>query len=180
MTDPALLFREEALRSRQGPAGPWREEVPVSPAWTARAYWALLVLLVAGLTGSALIRVGEFARGPAVVHGRVVEAAVPAVFASELRAGLPLELTLPGCAPVTVIIASTGPEVAGAGAASRLLGTGAGRAGRPAGSLMMVRAAALRDMPDGAAGTASVKVGSQPVIVTLVTGLAPQSGAGDG
>jgi hypothetical protein len=179
MTDPALLFREEALRSREGPAGPSRE-APVSPRRTSRAYWALLILVAAGLTGSSLARVGEFARGPAVVHGRIVEAVVPAAFAAEVRAGLPLELTLRDRAPVTVIIGSTGPEVTGAVAASRLLGTDVSEAGLPAGALLVVRATALRDIVGGAAGTASVQVGSQRVIVTLMTGLAPQSGAGDG
>jgi hypothetical protein len=179
MTNPALLFREEALRSQEEPAGPGRE-APVSPRWISRAYWALLLLVAAGLTGIALIPVGEFARGPAIVRGGVVEAVVPVVFASELRAGLPLELTLRGRAPVTVIIGSTGPELTGAAAASRLLGTNLGGAGLPAGALMVVRAAAPRDIASGAAGTASVRVGSQRVIVTLVTGLAPQSGAADG
>jgi hypothetical protein len=179
MTDPALLFREEALRSQEGPAGPGRE-APVSPRWISRAYWALLVLLAAGLTGSALIQVGEFARGPAVVHGRTVEAVVPAVFGPELRAGLPLELTLGGRAPVTVIIGSTGPEVTGAVAASKLLGTDVGRGALPAGTLIVVRAVAPRDIAAAAAGTVSVQVGSQRIIVTLVTGLASQSGAVDG
>ena len=43
-----------------------------------------------------------------------------------------------------------------------------------------LRAAASREMANGDAGTASVQVGSQRLIVTLVTGLAPQPGAGDG
>ena len=105
---------------------------------------------------------------------------MPAVFAAELRVGLPLALTLRGRAPVTVIIRSTGPEVTGAGAASRQLGTDVAEAGLPAGTLIVVRATAPRDLAASAAGTASVQVGSQRVIVTLVTGLAPQSGAGDG
>jgi hypothetical protein len=107
-------------------------------------------------------------------------AVVPAVFAAELRAGLPLELRLPGRGPVTVTVGSTGPELTGAGAASKLLGTDVTRAGLPPGTLLVVRAAASREMADGDAGTASVQVGSQRLIVTLVTGLAPQPGAGDG
>ena len=70
--------------------------------------------------------------------------------------------------------------MAGAVAASRLLGTDVTEAGLPAGTLLVVRATALRDIVGGATGTASVQVGSQRVIVTLVTGLAPRSGAGDG
>jgi len=186
MTDPALLFREEALLSREedlrGHHDPARtgQPAPVNPQWIARAYWALLVLVVAGLAGSTQLRVGEFARGPAVVRGRVVVAVVPAVFAAELRAGLPLGLRLRGRGPVTVAVASTGPELTGAGAASKLLGTDVTRAGLPPGTLLVVRAAASREMANGDAGTASVQVGSQRLIVTLVTGLAPRPGAGDG
>ena len=65
-------------------------------------------------------------------------------------------------------------------AASKLLGTDVGRGALPAGTLIVVRAVAPRDIAAAAAGTVSVQVGSQRVIVTLVTGLAPQSGAVDG
>ena len=71
----ASLFRGEALRFRaedlrhEDPAGS-RRLVPVSPRWTARTYWVLLALVAAGLLGSAQMRVGEFARGPAVVRDR--------------------------------------------------------------------------------------------------------------
>ncbi len=191
----APLFREEALlvredlRGHHDPAGRG-QRVRVSPRWTARAYWGLLALVAAGLLGSAQVRVGEFARGPAVVRGQTVEAVVPAAFGSELRAGLPLELMLPGRAPVTVIISSTGPELAGASSASGLLGTDVARAGLPPGTLLVVRATASREvaarkktggeMAEGEAGMASVQVGSQRLIRTLVGGLAPASGTGDG
>lgn len=190
MTDPALLFREEALlfredlRRHDDPAGQGRP-APVSPRWTARAYWMVLALVVAGLLGSAQLRVGEFARGPAVVRGQTVEAVVPAALAAELRAGLPLELIVRGRAPVTAIVGSTGPELTGAGAASTLLGTDVTRAGLPPGTLLVVRATVPsvtgpREMAGPQAGTASVQVGSQRLIATLVAGLAPASGTGDG
>jgi hypothetical protein len=138
MTDPASLFRGEALRFRaedlchDDPAGPGRR-VPVSPRWTARTYWVLLALVAAGLFGSAQLRVGEFARGPAVVRDRVVVAVLPAAFAAELRPGLPLKLISRGHAPVTVTVEATGPELAGAEAASKLLGTDTPRPGCPPG-----------------------------------------------
>jgi len=53
-------------------------------------------------------------------------------------------------------------------------------AGLPPGALLVVRAAAPPDMAGQQAGTASVQVGSQRLIVMLMTGLAPRSGAGDG
>ena len=87
MTDPASLFRAEALRFRaedlrhDDPAG-FGRLVPVSPRWTARTYWVLLALVAAGLFGSAQMRVAEFARGPAVVRDRVVVAVLPAAFAA--------------------------------------------------------------------------------------------------
>ncbi len=177
MTEPALIFREEALRSREAQSPPGGA-ARVSPWWIAGAYWALLALVAAGLTAGALIRVGEVAQGPAVVRGGAVEAVVPAVFASDLHPGMPLKLTLRGYRPVTVPVAGTGPEVAGAAAASGLLGTDLGGADPAPGALLVVRATAPHHVAEGASGTASVQVGSQRLIVTLVAGLV--SGAADG
>ena len=185
MTDPARLFRAEALRSRaedlrhDDPAGPG-PLAGVSRGWASRAYWALLVLVAAGLSGSAQVRVGEFARGPAVVRDRMVVAVLPGVFAGGVRPGLPLTLTLPGRAPVTVAVSATGPELTGTQAASTLLGTDVALAGLPPGPLLAVRAAGAPEMAGRQAGTASVQVSSQRLISALVTGLAPGSGAGDG
>jgi hypothetical protein len=176
MTDPALIFREEALRSREAQPPPARTTRP-TPPWVAWAFWTLLALIAVGLVASALIRVGEVARGPAVIRGGAVEAAVPAVFASDLHPGMLLTLTLPGRGAVTVRLTATGPEVADAAAASRSLGTPVG-AGPAPGALLVVRATAPPRAAEGATGTVSVQVGSRPLIVTLVTGLA--SGAADG
>ena len=170
MTNPALLFREEALRSRE-PRPPPGGAVRASPLWIARAYWALLILVAAGLTAGALIRVGEVARGPAVVRGGTVEAVVPAVFASDLHPGMPLELTLPGRRPVTVMVTATGPQVADAAAAASLLRTPVSEVGPAPGALLMVRATAPPHVAETASGAASVQLGSQPLIVTLVAGL---------
>lgn len=185
MTDPAPLFRAEALHSRaedlrhDGPAGPG-PLARVNSHRTAWAYWALLGLVAAGLAGSAQVRVGEYARGPAVVRGRIVVAVLPEVFAPRLRSGLPLTLTLPGRGPVSAIVSATGPELTGARAASTLLGTDVALAGLPPGTLLTVRAVTGPQLAGRQAGTASVRVGSQRLITTLVTGLAPGSGAGDG
>lgn len=175
MTDPTQLFREEALRSREAqppPDGTTR----VSPRWVAWAYWALLVLLAVGLAAGALIRVGEVAQGPAVVRGGTVEAVVPAVFAPDLVPGMPLELTLPGRSPVTIPVTATGPQVADAAAASSLLRMPVSGAGPAPGALLVVRATAPQRVADGAEGTATIQVGSQPLIGTLVTGLGNADG----
>ena len=177
MTDPALIFRAEALRSREAAPPPVRAP-RVSPRWIAQAYWAVLALVAGGLAAGALIRVPEVARGPAVVRDGAVEAVVPAFFASDLHPGMPLELTLRGRGHTTVAVTATGPEVASAAAASSALHTAISGAGPAPGALLVVRAAAPSDAADGASGTASVQVGSQPLIVTLVTGLV--SGAADG
>lgn len=179
MTDPASIFRQEALRHHGSSPGPG-EVFRGSSRWTAGAYWALLALVVTGLAASALVRVGEVARGPAVVRGRVVEAVVPAAFANELKVGMPLELTLSGRRPVTVALRSIGPDVTGAAAASRLLGTEVGGAGLAPGTLLLVRTSAPPRVADGTAGNASVQVSSEPLLVTLVSGLRSFSGAGDG
>ncbi len=177
MTEPALIFREEALRSLEAqphPGGAAR----ASPRWIAGAYWALLALVAVGLTAGALIRVGEVAQGPAVVREGAVEAVVPAVFASDLHPGMPLKLTLRGYRPVTVAVTGTGPEATGAAAASGLLRTAVGGADPAPGALLGVRATAPHHVARGAAGTASVQVGSQRLIVALVAGLV--SGAAGG
>jgi hypothetical protein len=176
MTDPALIFREEALRSREAEPTPARTPRR-TPPWIARAYWVLLALLAAGLAAGALIRVGEVARGPAVIRGGTVEAVVPAAFSSDLHPGMRLTLTLPGRSPVIVTLTSTGPEVADAAAASSYLRTPVTGTGPAPGALLVVRAAAPKGARQGATGTTSVQVGSRPLIVTLVTGLA--SGAAD-
>jgi hypothetical protein len=170
MTDPATIFREEALRNREAQPPPAQTPRP-TPRWIARAYWALLVLVAVGLAASALIRVGEAAGGPAVIRDGAVEAAVPAVFAANLHQGMPVDLTLRGRGTVIVALTSTGPEVADAAAASKTLGITISGVGPAPGALLVIRAAAPQHAVEGATGTVSVRVGSRPLIVSLVTGL---------
>ena len=177
MSEAALIFRAEALRSRETQRPPGRA-ARASPRWIAGAYWALLALVAVGLTAGALIRVGEVAQGPAVVREGAVETVVPAVFASDLHPGMPLKLTLRGHRPVTVAVTGAGPEVASAAAAGSLLRTAVGGAGPAPGALLVVRATVPQRVAEGAAGTASVQVGSQRLIVALVAGLV--SDAADG
>ncbi len=177
MSEAALIFREEALRSRETQRPPGRA-ARASPRWIAGAYWVLLALVAVGLTAGALIRVGEVAQGPAVVREGGVETVVPAVFASDLHPGMPLKLALRGHRPVTVAVTGAGPEVASAAAAGSLLRTAVGGAGPAPGALLVVRAAAVKRVAEGAAGTASVQVGSRPLLAALVAGLA--SGAANG
>ena len=172
-----MIFRAEALRSRETQR-PSHRAVRASPWWIAAAYWALMALLAVGVTAGALIRVGAVAQGPAVVRGGAVETVVPAVFASGLHPGMPLRLALRGHRPVTVAVTGAGPEVASAAAAGSLLRTAVGGAGPAPGALLVVRATVPRRVAEGAAGTASVQVGSRRLIVALVAGLV--SGAADG
>jgi hypothetical protein len=176
MSEAALIFRAEALRSRETQR-PSHRAARVSPWWIAGAYWAVLVLVAVGLTAGALIRVGEVAQGPAVVRDGAVETVVPAVFAAGLHPGMPLRLTLRGHRPVTVAVTGAGPEVASAAAAGSLLRTAAG-AGPAPGALLVVRATVRQRVAEGAAGTAAVQVSSQRLIVVLFAGLV--SDAADG
>ena len=177
MIDPALIFREEALRGCETQRPPGRA-ARASPRWIAGAYWALLALLAVGLTAGALIRVVDVARGPAVVREGAVETVVPAVFAADLHPGMPLRLTLRGHRPVTVAVTGAGPEVASAAAAGSLLRTAVGGAGPAPGALLVVRARVPQRVAEGAAGTASVQVGSQRLIVVLVAGLVSDAAGG--
>ena len=177
MSEGALIFRAEALRGRETQR-PSHRAARASPWWIAGVYWALLALVAAGLTAAALIRVGEVAQGPAVVRHGAVETVVPAVFASDLHPGMPLKLTLRGHRPVTVAVMGAGPEVASAAAAGSLLRTAVGGAGLAPGALLVVRATVPQRVAEGAAGTASVQVGSQRLIVALVAGLVSDTADG--
>ena len=170
MSEAALIFRAEALRSRETQR-PSHRAARASPRWIAAAYWVLLGLVAVGLIAAALIRVGEVAQGPAVVREGAVETVVPAVFASDLHPGMPLRLTLRGHHPVTVAVTGAGPEVASAAAAGRLLRTAVGGAGPAPGALLVVRTTVPHRVAEGAAGTASVRVSSQRLIVALAAGL---------
>jgi hypothetical protein len=176
MTDPALIFREEALRSRDAQPSPARRQRPQPPRWIAAAYWALLALMATGLAAGLLIQVGNRAQGPAVIRDGAVQAVVPAAFAPDLHPGLPLKLTQPGRAPVTAVMTGTGPEVADAKAASTLLQT---KVSGP-GPLLLIRATMPQSTAPGTTWTVSVQVDSRPLIVALITGLASGEGAGDG
>jgi len=69
MTDPAPIFRADALRGRAAQprprvaawAGPRHRagQVQTGPWWMTGAYWVLLTLLAAGLAAGLLIRVGS-------------------------------------------------------------------------------------------------------------------------
>ncbi len=172
-----MIFRAEALRSREAQR-PSHRAARASPRRIAAAYWALLALVAVGLSAGVLLRVGEVAQGPAVVREGAVETVVPAVFAADLHPGLPLKLTLRGHRPVTVAVTGAGPEVASAAAAGRLLRTAVGGVGPAPGALLVVRATVPQRGAEGAAGTASVQVGSQRLIVALAAGLV--SNAADG
>jgi hypothetical protein len=174
MTDPVLIFREEALRGRDAQPSPARPQRSQPPRWIAAAYWALLALMATGLAAGLLIQVGNLAQGPAVIRDGAVQAVVPAAFAPDLHQGLSLELTQPGRAPVTAVVTGTGPEVADAKAASTLLQS---KVSGP-GPLLLIRAAVRQGAAPGATGTVSVQVDSRPLIVALINGLV--SGAGDG
>jgi hypothetical protein len=174
MTDPVLIFREEALRSRDAQPPSARPQRPQPPRWIAVAYEALLALMAAGLAAGLLIQVGNVAQGPAVIRDGAVQAVVPAAFAPDLHRGLRLRLTRPGRAPVTVVLTAIGPEAADAKAASTLLQT---KVTQP-GPLLLIRATLPKHTASGTTGTVSVTTSSRPLIVALVTGLA--SGAGDG
>jgi hypothetical protein len=66
MTDPALIFRAEALRSRNTQPAK-ASTTPSTPRWIAVAYWALLALAAAGLAAGLLIRVGDVDSRPLIV-----------------------------------------------------------------------------------------------------------------
>ncbi|MGH3258309.1 MAG: hypothetical protein ACRDOU_23445 [Streptosporangiaceae bacterium] len=175
MTDPVLIFREEALRSRDAQPPSARNPRTQPPRWIAPAYWALLALMAASLAAGLLIRVGTVAQGPAVIRDGALQAVVPAAFAPDLHPGQPLKLIQPGRAPVTAVLTATGPEVADPQAASTLLHT---KVSGPVGPLLLITATLPQRAAPGATGTVSIQVASQPLIVALIGSLA--AGTSDG
>lgn len=63
-----LPYRREALAHHAGAADDKGDLLRLSPAWTTFAFWILLAFVLTGATYLTLVRVHEYATGPAVVR----------------------------------------------------------------------------------------------------------------
>jgi len=92
MTDrQSTIFRPEALehRDRQETAG---SVVRLAPRWTTAAFYALVVLFVAGVVAASMMEIDRFATGTTAVDGDRVVVLLPASLAPDVSAGNRVEL----------------------------------------------------------------------------------------
>lgn len=96
MSRPASPFRQEALDFRTGlDAAREGDTSPrIDPPWTRWMYWAVLVLTVAGVVATLLVRSQETTSGPARVDTDAMTfvAVVPDAAGSALRRGTRVRL----------------------------------------------------------------------------------------
>jgi hypothetical protein len=153
-----MMFRPEALEHRA------RSEVPggvvrIGPRWADRAFWLLLVLVLAAFVAGTQIRIDRYATGPTAVtrNGRVL-ILVPASLAVALEPG------------GDAFLGST--QVRVTSIAHRALGPS--EVGNRFGVDVAVPSVAVEtSRPDRGSnsGTGRVLIGSDPVLVALVPGL---------
>ncbi|HEY7876251.1 MAG TPA: hypothetical protein VIG64_14140 [Actinomycetota bacterium] len=91
MTEGDGIFRQEALAARGAPRSRGGI-VRVAPRWTTWAFYALVVLVVAALTGAALVRIDRYAEGPVARDGGRAVVLLPASLAPDVATGRSVEL----------------------------------------------------------------------------------------
>jgi hypothetical protein len=151
------IFRPEALehRSRGPTAG---SVVRLAPRWATMAFYALLVLFVAGVVAAATIRIDRYATGTTAVEGGRVVVLLPASLAPDVSAGNPVEL-----GPEDARVQSFRNEVLYPSDARERYGVDVAVP-----SVAVVTTAETEDSP---ARSARVLVESDPVLVALIPGL---------
>jgi hypothetical protein len=115
-TSQEAIFRLEALEFRtRGHDAPGRV-VRLGSRWLRWSYRATLLLVLAAVASTWVIRTGESAAGPALVDGPAgtVTALLPAVVAPDLASARGMTVTLPDGRPVRV--GSLRVQLAGASA----------------------------------------------------------------
>jgi hypothetical protein len=88
---PGSIFRPEALehRDRQQSAG---SVVRLAPRWATSAFYALVVLFVAGVAVASTLEIDRYATGTTAVDGDNVVVLLPASLAPDVSAGNRVEL----------------------------------------------------------------------------------------
>lgn len=96
MTERPSLFRQEALEFQAGQ--PQGGVLRIDPPWTGRAYWIVLVLVVAGVIATWTARTPETTSGPALINvqERTFVALVPDAASPDLKPGQLVRLHVEG------------------------------------------------------------------------------------
>jgi hypothetical protein len=179
------IFRDEAL-ARRLRAREFGDVLRLPPWWTRLAYPLVVAVALAAVALLGLGKVRDYARGPAVVRaedGRfTVVALLPPPYLPELRAGLPLVVSIAGFprARADLEITLAGDHVISAVEARRALGDAAGSIEIPE-AAVLVEASVPKttfeylggeaSFHDGMAAEAETPVGSQRLIFSLFPGL---------
>jgi hypothetical protein len=168
-------FRSEAVAAHEAGEAQTPSVVRLSPRWLSWATWMIVAGAAAPLAFVSLVRISEYASGPAVIRpapdgaGWTVIAALPAADRDLYRQGLPLRLELEGVrgSPVEAVLEQLGARPESAADAARSAGVGSFGAGR----VIRVRAQVTRPggeaLMDGMTGTARVPVRSTPIAAWL-------------
>jgi DNA-binding transcriptional LysR family regulator len=165
MTDQqSTIFRPEALehRDRQQTAG---SVVRLAPRWTTGAFYALVILFLAGVVAASVIEIDRFATGTTAVEGGRVVVLLPASLAPDVSAGNRVEL-----GAEVAQVDSFGNEVLYPPDVRARYGV---EVAVP--SVAVVTTAAAAGTP---VETARVLVESDPVLVALIPGLEAIFGGG--
>jgi hypothetical protein len=97
MTDPAPIFRREALDFRSG-VGHERAALRADSPWTRPLYWLMLMLAVGAVGAGWAVRADATTSGPASLDlpTRTFTALVPVAAGSDVQPGRPVRLRLSG------------------------------------------------------------------------------------
>jgi hypothetical protein len=185
MTDPvsrdhAPPYRQEAIEHhRLRPAGSGSRS-PMAHHSGLVAFWALLVALAMAAAASMLIRIGEYASGPARFsnEGQTLLAVLPEAAGPRLQRGEPLEVQVGARGRLEIQGPRLQVQPVDEATAARLLGAG-GESDLPASTgLLLVRAPLPTPRPGLGSGWARVRISDQPLLLILLTGIASPSGSG--
>jgi GAF domain-containing protein len=180
------VFREEALEHHIRSWDQQGEVLKGLPPWLRITYWGMLLLVLAGLLGTALVKVNTYVSGPAVIRTKSsplqdtgVIALLPEADASRILPGMSMRLRTERTSSFVIAlrISQVGPEVMDPTAAVQYAGKVDDKTFRVAGRVIAVRAtlppadSGKLVYRDGASGEAQVRVRSEPVLFVLIPSL---------
>jgi hypothetical protein len=129
--DARLLFREEAVRSREQVAAVQGVRLSTPPRWLDALYWSVVLVGIAGVAGALCLKISETCSGRAVLEraadgGLVAVALMPAEGRCRLRPGQRVQFRRDGSAvePVLLTIDFVAPEVRASSRATSALADG--------------------------------------------------------
>lgn len=178
MTAPESLFRREALDHHTGSPGPG-EVVRFASAWTVWAYWLLLLLVLAGVAATFVVRAEVSASAPVAVDvpRRIFTAVVSAPSRDQIWIGQQVRIELDDEAGGWLAARVRRAQPADVVVARQ---AGFQEAREPAVLVTGAVLSPVAELPDVARvdGRASFVVGSQPAAIAFAADLGQMLGFG--